>query len=82
MFSIFYFFLSNNTYFELIDSIYDYKGTHEINSKKKDQDLTAEQNSVVKQFNKKILHNLQKVILLIFDHDRAMSEYKTREISL
>ena len=80
MFSIFYFFLSNNTYFELIDSIYDYKGTHDI--KKKDQDLTAELNSVVKQFNKKILHNLQKVILLIFDHDRAMTEYKTREISL
>ena len=55
--SIIYFFLCNNTYFELIDFIYDYKSTHPVKLGK-EGGKAAEADSAVKQFSQRLLYNL------------------------
>ena len=68
--------MSNNTFFELIDFIYDHQKTHKTKDEfNKDLDIVAI------QFNKRLLNNFQKIFLIVIDHERAMQEYKKRLVS-
>ena len=52
---IFYFFLSNTTYFTIVDYIYDFKNLH---SDKKDSNENDEKNNFVKQWFIRFRYNL------------------------
>jgi len=62
--TIFYVFLSNTTYFSIVDYIYDFKSTH-------GEGHEEEKNNVVRQWFNRFLYNFtQHIITILFNNEK------------
>ena len=64
--SMFYVFLSNTSYFSIVDYIYDFKGTHGPGQEE-------EKNNTVRQWFNRFLYNFtQHIITILFNNEKQI----------
>lgn len=74
---IFYFFLSNTTYFTIVDYIYDFKSSHADFKSSNEND---EKNNFVKQWFIRFRYNLcQNIIHILFNNEKQIVISNSRE---